>query len=213
VEVDHTERTIALAAVGSTSCIVEHCGHLRCFGMNANGVRGEEFLKDRVVPGPNVLERVHDVSLGGWSSTAHGLAIRHESRLYAWGSNGAGELGDGTYDGRWEPVEIEFSDEPAQVAAGHRFSCLLTVAGQPYCWGSNSRGQLGHDAAGLTPTALSTGDLPAFEEIAAGIDHACVRAGDDVWCWGSNDNGRRGNGSAVPGTSLVAVPLQAEPAE
>ena len=90
-----------------------------------------------------------------------------------------GQACGGCDGGRWrcdgaDSVQCSCGDAAWDaVAAGQRFTCGLTTAGDVRCWGRGDRGQL--DAPDAPMTA-----------IAAGWSHACgVRASDGlVSCWG-----------------------------
>ncbi|NCZ47638.1 MAG: hypothetical protein EBX59_08730 [Betaproteobacteria bacterium] len=64
--------------------------------------------------------------------------------MWGWGSNGFGQLGDGTTEDRREPVwSSGVSVGVKGVSAGWVHSAALGVDGKAYGWGGNSSGQLG----------------------------------------------------------------------
>ena len=73
------------------------------------------------------------------------------TRVYAWGSNGSGQLGDGTTSDRSGPgpVTAVLGDEVllgktiVSVAAGDNHSLALCADGTVVAWGANTYGQLG----------------------------------------------------------------------
>ncbi|ELV7526136.1 T9SS type A sorting domain-containing protein [Flavobacterium psychrophilum] len=76
---------------------------------------------------------------GGGSS----MAIKTNGTLWAWGSNFAGKLGDGTNVDKNIPVQIGFDTDWAQVSPGLDNSVALKSNGSLLTWGSNLHGQLG----------------------------------------------------------------------
>jgi alpha-tubulin suppressor-like RCC1 family protein len=66
-------------------------------------------------------------------------------RLFAWGLGADGQLGDGTFDTRWQPVEVggDLRGEPITRIAG-TIDTLLAVSrnGDVFVWGQNEYGQL-----------------------------------------------------------------------
>ena len=77
---------------------------------------------------------------------AHTCAKGSDGKLYCWGWNGSGQLGDGTTTNRWTPVAVQ---APAGVvlsgvSAGEAHTCARSTAGPVYCWGGNGSGQLGN---------------------------------------------------------------------
>ena len=91
------------------------------------------------------------------------------SKLYAWGWNIYGQLGDGTTTNRHTPTQIGTSDW-SSIAAGGNHSLGIS-GGKLYAWGSNYYGQLGDGTTTNrhTPTQIGTSDWTA---IAGGYSHS-----------------------------------------
>ncbi|MCX6853309.1 MAG: hypothetical protein NTV80_00215, partial [Verrucomicrobia bacterium] len=100
----------------------------------------EGVLKDRTVV---------QLALGG----AHALALLDDGTIAAWGSNGFGQLGDGTHgtdENKKVPVLVSRAGGSAlngvvvvAVAAGKNHSLALFSDGRIAAWGDNANGQLG----------------------------------------------------------------------
>jgi hypothetical protein len=73
---------------------------------------------------------VANISAGG----AHTCALTSAGRLYCWGFNQYGQVGDATTTNRTTPVLIQSDHSFGQVSAGVHHTCALTSAGQLYCW-------------------------------------------------------------------------------
>ncbi len=91
------------------------------------------------------------------------------SKLYAWGRNSNGQLGDGTTTNRHTPTQIGTSNW-SSIAAGY-FHSLGISGGKLYTWGYNYYGQLGDGTRDdrNTPTKIGTSDWTA---IACGYSHS-----------------------------------------
>lgn len=137
---------------------------------------------------------VQQVAGGGY----HTCAISGLGRLWCWGDNTEGQLGDATRTQRTAPVRVaRFGAGVRQVAAGLEHTCALNAGRRVYCWGANRFGQLGigNTEGRIVPTlvaALGSG----VQAIAAGATHTCAinRAGRAM-CWGRNDLGQLGTGA------------------
>ena len=99
------------------------------------------LVDNLLLPGETIIQ----VSLGN----SHSAALTSSGRLFTWGNNGDGQLGDGTYSNRTTPTEItsQFSlstgDKIISVSLGHYHSAALTSSGRLFTWGNNGDGQLG----------------------------------------------------------------------
>jgi len=147
------------------------------------------------------------------------LALASDGSVYAWGDNGAGQLGDGTTTTRTSPVAVNMSGVLAgktvtALAAGSgnsgTHSLALTSDGKVYGWGLNNQGQIGDGTSTnrTSPVAVNmTGVLSGkiVTGIAAGGHHSiAVTSEGKVYAWG---NGYLGNGSTSGSTSPVVVDM------
>ena len=74
---------------------------------------------------------------------ANGGAISTGGHVRCWGSNSAGQLGDGTTQDHFTPNEVLGVSDAIQVAAGADHTCLVRANGQGLlCFGANDSNQL-----------------------------------------------------------------------
>jgi alpha-tubulin suppressor-like RCC1 family protein len=127
----------------------------------------------------------------------HSFALDSSGRLFAWGDNTDGQLGDGTTARRTLPVPVPGFGGVRQIAAGWNVSMAITSDGAAWSWGSRASGELG---LGPTENRLAPTRIPALSRvrtISPGADHAVAVLSDgSLWTWGGNFHGQLGDGSA-----------------
>jgi alpha-tubulin suppressor-like RCC1 family protein len=115
------------------------------------------------------------ISVGGDSM----LALGDDDKVYGWGDNQYGQLGDGTTDNAELPVQVLQGTIPAgvklvQISAGDGISAAVGDDGKVYTWGLNGNGQLGDNTTDSrsTPGPIAQGEIPAgvkIVKVAAGF--------------------------------------------
>ena len=137
----------------------------------------------------------------------HSCGVTTADKVYCWGLNRDGELGDGTTTDRLTPVAVRGGLSVRTVSAGTFHTCAVTTDQRAYCWGWNGEGQLGIVGAGnvrLGPAAVAGGRR--FAGVRAGYRHTCgVTTADKAFCWGENGSGQLGDGTTTSRREPVAV--------
>src|SRR4051812_35564707 len=97
-------------------------------------------------------------------------------KVYAWGWNGSGQLGDGTTVDRHSPVVVPGLSDVVQVSAGAYHSLALRSDSTIWAWGWNGVGQLGDGTTvdRLRPVQLA--GLRSASAISAGALHSVAIA-------------------------------------
>jgi alpha-tubulin suppressor-like RCC1 family protein len=143
-----------------------------------------------------------------WSLAAAGAwAASDPGRVFGWGANNNGNLGDGTIVNRATAAALPAPWSVTQAAAGGSYSLLLLADGTLQSTGLNTDGQLGD---GTTTARTSWGPVAEIDDataVAAGRYHGlALLDGGTVAAFGRNASGQLGTGNAT-GTPLpVAVP-------
>jgi alpha-tubulin suppressor-like RCC1 family protein len=127
-------------------------------------------------------------------------------RVFCWGANANGQLGDGTTMERRVAVAVEGLDDAIDLAAGGVHACAVRRAGGAVvCWGANAHGQSSMSAGDQRAPAPAGGGVAGATRVAAGATHSCaLRADGRAVCWGRNNKGQLARSG---GDSAMAVDL------
>ncbi|WP_461640432.1 RCC1 domain-containing protein, partial [Leucobacter sp. BZR 635] len=192
-----------LSALAEHTLAVGSDGNTYAWGTNSAGLLGTSSL-------PRPLDRPTKVATppgvkytqvaAGWEFS---VALGTDGKLYSWGSNYQGTLGNGSDE--WESqVPVRAATPPGvlfqRVVSGGSHVLALTVDGQIYAWGSNSHGELGNGttspSGSPTPVLVQAPTGVTFVGISAGSGTSFARGSDGLsYSWGSNAFGQLGDGT------------------
>ncbi|MEZ4367590.1 MAG: hypothetical protein R2939_15130 [Kofleriaceae bacterium] len=164
--------------------------------------------------------RISQVSLAQWGltgvasvelHTSGGYATMADGSVMSFGSNRAGERGNGDDDfspasavtGLTAPVQVQARGaHPDQDRQG---GAAVLADGTLWAWGSNDYGQLGNDDTSdsqdlVQVTTDGTTPLTGVTAVSAGRTFQCAIATGGVYCWGNDNRTALG----APGDSDVA---------
>ena len=139
----------------------------------------------------------------------HSLALDSNGKVYAWGGDGSGMLGNGATTGtQVSPVAVDTSGvlngkTITAVAAGSFHSLALDSSGKVYSWGSSPSGALGNGTTSsqVHPVTVDTSGVlsgKTITSIAAGhVYSLALDSSGKVYSWGDNYSGQLGNGSTA----------------
>ena len=147
-----------------------------------------------------------DIVLQVCSGESHYAVLTSNGRLFMWGENDYGQLGDDTNFWHPDPVEItpyfslDEGDKIIHVSLGGKFSSALTSNGRLFMWGYNYYGQLGDNTtiSRSTPTDITdrfnlvSGDK--IIQVSLGILYysAALTSNGRLFMWGFNEYGQLG---------------------
>lgn len=215
----------AIAAGDAHTCAVAD-GGVKCWGGNLSGQLGSGTKTNSLVPvdvaglagGVGAVGAVAAVTAGA----NHTCALSSSGGVKCWGSNGTGQLGDGTTADGSVPVDVTgLASGVSAIAAGANHTCALTSGGSVKCWGGNYAGQLG---SGTNTDSLVPVDVTNLgsevSAIAAGGSQTCALTRDGltesaVKCWGSNLGDGTTASSSIPvdvslGSVVTAIAVGSE---
>jgi alpha-tubulin suppressor-like RCC1 family protein len=231
----------AVAAGGDFAVAIGSDGKLYAWGDNQTGELGNgtntgpdacappQFACG-TTPAPVLLPSgVTPTAIAGGFGTAY--ALGSDGKLYAWGEDSLGELGNGSSTSpdtcnvpMAVPMAIPCGTTPAPVllpsgvtfsaiAAGSQTAYAIGSNTKLYAWGDSSFGKLGNGTSSgagdstPAPVLLPSGVAPTA--IAGGAFNAYALGSDGkLYAWGDNQDGELGNGTGTGSASTpVAVPL------
>jgi len=201
----------------SHACALERASAPYCWGWNAEGAVGSGSTNP-IEPAPVAValpprEAGFSVVSAGGAILQFTCGVGTSGRVYCWGTNFGGQLGNGSVGGQsLTPVLIASQDTLfTTVSAGASHACAVVATGTIYCWGSNSNGQLGDGTTmdNPTPVEVAAPSGVSFSSVSAGGLHTCAIANaptlNTAYCWGANSSGQLGNGTTVDQLTPVAV--------
>jgi alpha-tubulin suppressor-like RCC1 family protein len=153
------------------------------------------------------------VSAGGFQT----IARRADGKLYAWGQNNWGQLGDTSNTQRTTPVVVNNGAATTawrQVAVGDQFAVGIragtgstaTTGGTLWSWGLNTNGQLGQGDQTNRSTPTQIGKETTWVSVSAGKNHVlALKADGTLWAWGRNSEGQLGDTTVLARSAPVKV--------
>ena len=206
---------IAQLAVGANHvAVLLDDGSLRAWGRNDFGQLGDGTTTTRTTPiavpnFPPANTTITAIAAGG----LHSAALLDDGRLYTWGRNDFGQLGDGTETSRSTPTLVPnfplAGTTITTIALGHDNSAVLLDDGSVHTWGRNGFGQMGDGSNDTTPTPVR-GFPPTGTTItslvAGGLHFAALLDDGSLHTWGYNAFGQLGDGSTTESDTPTGVP-------
>jgi len=208
------EKITSISMGDSHSAALTSTGRLFTWGLNLSGQLGNDTILQSNIPFEitsqfvlNANDKIVQVDLG----SLHSIAITSTGRIFSWGSNTSGQLGDNSQTGKNKPNEITsrftsfnlaVDDKISFLSTGGSFSSVITSNGRVFTWGLNSEGQLGNGNTNLSTIPVeitSRFNLSGSEKVTLvtlGATHiSALTSAGKVFTWGSNYDGELGDGT------------------
>ncbi|WP_350356638.1 T9SS type A sorting domain-containing protein [Hymenobacter canadensis] len=145
------------------------------------------------------------------AGTFHSAALQTDGKLWMWGRNNAGQLGNGSTAAQSSTPVVVVTPSTAltgttwkQVAAGTFHTVALRSDGTLWAWGDNSSGQLGDGSTTsqripvFVPTPVGAQAGTSWTQVVAGYAHTlALRSDGTLWAWGGNLYGQLGDGTTT----------------
>ena len=185
-------------------------GLLSTWGNNNNGQLGDGTTIDRTTP----------YNVGGvnpatnWvkfkTSGLHTFAINTSSKLWAWGDNLYGQLGNGTTTDLNSPIQIG-TDNWSKIEASNSRTYGIKTNGTLWAWGRNNFS--GIKLLGVGNTFNSQYDAPIqigtdnnwIDISSRGLHSIAIKTDGTLWAWGDNLYGQLGDGTSTTRNVPVSI--------
>jgi alpha-tubulin suppressor-like RCC1 family protein len=214
VGVKNLSDVTSVAGGSEHSLALKADGTVWAWGENGSGQLGNGTNADSNTPVQVRLKTSYGLTfpLTGVKAIAagghHSLALRNDGTVWAWGHNGIGELGIGTYVDKNTAVKVTALSGITAIAGGGNHSLALKDDGTVLAWGSDAYGQLGDGVGGAANSnnPVQVVNLSNVTAIEGGDQHSlALKADGKVRAWGDNTYGQLGNGTLTDSDFPVTV--------
>jgi len=199
-------KIIEISSGSGHTCSVADDGGVYCWGSNDRGQLGDgKGGTQGGIGGLGDFSRVPvkaETAAGKYikvsAGASHTCILNDKGKIFCFGNNANGQLGDGSKEMRITPVAVKSDKVFKSVSAGFEQTCAVDDKDEAYCWGGNIVGQLGtgDKESSLTPVKVKYESETKIKSISCGHRHTCsVSTAGIVHCWGWNQDGQLGNGT------------------
>ena len=196
-------------------------GQLYSFGGNLQGELGRPSPMNDPSPQTVPLPAAANGGAAIASGAEQSLIIGSDGRLYTFGSNTYGQLGNGANLGTTTPNPTPTAvnlpgaaGRVTQAAGGEDVTLAVTSTGQLYSFGNNVRGELGReiddggaDVARPTPSQIALPG-PVRQAAAGEFQGLAITSDDRLFSWGENNFGQLGVPTNAGTENGVGTPAQ-----
>jgi alpha-tubulin suppressor-like RCC1 family protein len=200
---------IAISGGGGTyasdySVAVKNDGTVWSWGDNYYGQLGNGTVSGTITT-PVQISNLTGITSVSSGHGGHALALKSDGTAWAWGDNGNGQLGNGTTNASYVPIQVSNLTGVTAMAVGVSHNVAIKSDGTIWGWGLNTDGEVG-TAGPATQTATPTivpGLTGTIIAISARKSHALALKSDGtVWTWNDTTPGQISDGVTVTGSSL-----------
>ena len=209
LNLDEEETIEIFSSNAGHSLLLTTYGNLISWGNNENGQLGIDlYVKNskpiNIITNFNFMtnEEILQIETG----RSHSILLTTNGRVFTWGENNYGQLGDGTTHSSFLPVDITLkfnltnNDQILKVIAGNSNNYAITQQGKIYIWGFNQK------ADEIQTTYLEPFDITSIfslwpnetiEDIIPGNHSFVLTSENRIFAWGNDYYGQLGDGSNI----------------
>jgi alpha-tubulin suppressor-like RCC1 family protein len=220
------EKVTYLSSSDESMFALTSAGKIFAWGYNTDGKLGDDTTTNRNIP-TNITSRfglrdgevVQSISSSGLS---HSVALTNQSRVFTFGNNSNGQLGNGSSSSTISktPIDITSSfslsggETILELNTGWRHSIIRTSLGRIMSWGRNSDGQLGTGNITNQFTPVNIADQfvlqngETIKSISLGSNHSfAVTSSGRLFGWGINSSNQLGDGLTAARNVPFVIPI------
>lgn len=181
-------------SLSGSSFALDVDGGLWGWGGNAYGLLVDSTTEDRVLSPKRVMpeKKFSEVSCDSLKV----LAVDYEGNVWSWGSNTAGQRGDGTGEEYFTPYKVEQTTPIVAIDGNGEHAFKIDSDGT--LWGVGSK--IGNGEKKNQTSYIAINKDVKYKQVYAAFQYAvAIDIDGNLWSWGSNDNGQLGNGTQTEG--------------
>ena len=185
------------------SLAIDKNGKAWGWGYNGQGQLGDNTILSKRTPVSVYGSKTFCQIITG--SQYHSLALDKNGKVWSWGYNVYGQLGDNTAVSKRTPISVYGNKTFCQISGRRYTSLAIDKNGKAWGWGYNTHGQLGDNSTTSKLTPVSVYGNKTFCKISAGFHVMAIDNNDKAWSWGLNNYGQLGDNTIVSKKTPVAV--------
>ncbi|MBN2503832.1 MAG: InlB B-repeat-containing protein, partial [Bacilli bacterium] len=198
-------------------------GQVFTWGWNYYGQLGDGTTSSKQIPvdiTANFYLNEGEKIINVYALYTHSVALTDSGRVFTWGYNTQGQLGDGTTTNRSLPVDItanfnfDSSETAVSIYRANQSVFVLTSLNKIFAFGSNSDGVLGYGDSinHVLPVEITgkfnLGTGETITMISGGLRHVmAISSTGRVFAWGYNSGNQFVFASTTPSGSLVPLDI------
>ena len=204
----------AIACGWYHSLALTNDGRVLAWGFNKDGQCGVTPDGPRFITAPRIVAGLSNIKqiAGG---TLHTLALDNSGKVWAFGNNFYGQLGNGSIENvNATPTIVKNLPAVQAIGAGSGHSVVLLSDGTARAWGWNFYGQLGDGLSGYqsngeerrSAVPVVVKNVASGAQLSVGYAHNLVLKSDGtLLSWGNNFYGQLGRTTATANDGLARV--------